>query len=511
MSNLHWMSTSELSARIEEKELRSVELVEELIKLVDRVDRNGPELRSVIEVNPDAIEIAQGLDALAPERRGLLHGIPILLKDNIGTKDRMKTTAGSLALENSRPKADAFVAGRLRDAGAILLGKANMSEWANFRSTHSTSGWSARGGQCRNPYALDRSPCGSSSGSAAAVAAGLIPVSLGSETDGSILCPGSMCGVVGVKPTVGLTSRSGVIPIAHTQDSVGPFARTVEDAALVLSVIAGFDPSDPASVNQTLPNYLAALDPGGLRGVRLGIPRTKFFGYSAAADRIAEEAIEALRDAGAEIVDPADFANVEEMAKSHAELTDLLFEFKDGINRYLSDLDGEGPRTLTELIAFNRDQAHREMPYFGQELFEQAEEKGPIETAEYVEARAEALRVFRDEGVDAVLREHSLDALIMPTTAPAFTIDLVNGDHFSGGCSGPAAVAGYPAITVPAGYAHGLPVGITFMGPAYSEAKLLRFAYAFEQAVGVFQQPEFLSSADCSRSDTPRPRGTTGP
>ena len=419
-----WRSIRELHSLMNTGQLTSRELVCDLLGRVDSIDRSGPMLRSIIETNPEAERIAAELDAMPAARRGRLHGIPILLKDNICTADGMNTTAGSLALEPTRPRADAFVARRIREAGGIILGKANMSEWANFRSTHSSSGWSARGGQCRNPYALDRSPCGSSSGSAAAVAAGLAPVSLGTETDGSILCPGAMCGVVGIKPTVGLTSRSGVIPISHSQDTVGPFARTVEDAAIVLSAIVGHDPTDSASSGQPRPDYTTKLDPNALRGARIGVPRKSYFGYSQAADSVVENAITAMRDAGAEVIDPADFPSAEKMKSSKSELAVLLYEFKAGINQYLEQLSGEGPRTLQDLIAFNQNHVETEMPFFGQELFLMAEEKGDLAQEEYISAAAETRRLGREDGIDAVLAAHQLDALVMPTTGPAFTIDL---------------------------------------------------------------------------------------
>lgn len=459
-----------------------------LLQRIELIDRGGARLKSIIETNAEAEEIACRLEALPAARRGPLHGIPVLLKDNIATADGMLTTAGSIALESLRPKQDAVVVSRLREAGAIILGKANMSEWANFRSTRSSSGWSARGGQCRNPFCLDRSPCGSSSGSAAAVAAGLATVSLGTETDGSILCPGSMCGVVGVKPTVGLTSRAGVIPISHSQDTVGPFARTVEDAALVLSVIAGDGRhASPAAFGRQL-------NAQALTGARIGVPRKTFGGYSTGADALLEEAIRAMRELGAEIVDPADLPSADDIKKSEAELTVLLYEFKAGLNEYLGALSGEGPRDLRELIEFNSSHADAEMPFFGQELFEMAEEKGGLDDDDYVAALAETRRLGRDEGIDAVVTEYRLDALVAPTTGPAFTIDLVNGDHYSGGSAGPPAIAGYPAVTVSAGLVHELPLGITFMGRAHSDVALLNLAYAFEQAGHGFVTPRFLPS-----------------
>jgi amidase len=412
----------------------------------------------------------------------------------------MRTTAGSLALLDARPLRDAFVAHRLRDAGAILLGKANMSEWANFRGQHSISGWSARGGQARNPYVLDRSPCGSSSGSASAVAANLVPGSLGTETDGSILCPGAMCGVVGIKPTVGLTSRAGVIPIAHSQDTVGPFARTVADAALVLDAIAGTDPRDPATAmadTNRPTTYTLELDPAGAAGARLGVSRRTYFGYSPKADRIIEQALEVLRQLGAEVVDPANIPTSSQMARSSSELTVLYFELKADLNAYLSGLGKDAPlHSLAEIITFNEERADRELVHFGQELFITAQSKGSLADRRYLKALEKNRRIARQEGIDAILDGQKLDALVMPTTGPAFKIDRMNGDSHGGSSSQPAALAGYPAITVPAGFAGELPIGITFMGRAFSESTLIRLAYAFEQATNARRQPKFLETID---------------
>ena len=481
-------------------EVTARQLVEAYLGRIAQLDQAGPTLRAVIETNPDALKIADGLDRerAANGPRGPLHGIPILLKDNIDTADRMLTTAGSLALASMRPAQDAFVAARLRAAGAVLLGKANLSEWANFRSTHSTSGWSGRGGQARNPYALDRTPCGSSSGSATAVAANLVVASLGTETDGSILCPGAINGVVGIKPTVGLTSRGGVVPIAHSQDTVGPFGRTVTDAAIVLGALTGVDLRDPAtaeSAGKAHSDYTAFLESGGLRGVRIGVARERYFGYSPPTDAVIEEALAALRAEGAGLVDPADIPTVKQMDESDGELTVLLTEFKASLNAYLAGLGAESlVRSLADLIAFNTAHAAEEMPFFGQELFEMAQEKGPLTDQAYLDALASNRRLARQEGIDAVMEQQQLDALVMPTTGPAWTIDLINGDHHSGGSSQPAALAGYPAITVPAGEVFGLPIGITFMGRAYSEPKLIRLAFAFEQATKARRPPTFRAS-----------------
>ncbi len=497
-SDLREASITRLQSMLASGEATAQGLAQTFLDSIESIDRAGPELRSVIETNRAVMDIAASLDE---ERRrgkirGPLHGIPILIKDNIDTFDTMATTAGSLALVASRPKKDAFVVSRLRQAGAVLLGKTNLSEWANFRSTHSSSGWSGRGGQTRNPYVLDRSPCGSSSGSAAAIAAGLATASLGTETDGSILCPGGFCGVVGIKPTVGLTSRSGVIPISHTQDTVGPFARSVSDAALVLDAIAGTDPADPVEgqpVQRASRSYSTFLDPAGLRGARIGVPRNVFFGYSSKADAVVERAIEALREGGADIIDPADIATAEEMQKGETEFEMMLHEFKADLNLYLTGRQpSESPRTLTDIIAFNESHAAEELKFFGQEILIQAEQKGPLTDSAYVAALAENKRLSRTEGIDRIMDQHGLDAMVMPTAAPAFTIDLVNGDHYGGGSSQPAAMAGYPAITVPAGFSFDLPVGVTFTGRAYSEPVLIRLAYAYEQLTQERRPPRFL-------------------
>lgn len=498
--DLTWATIGELRALLDGGELTAVDLVRHAVERVEAVDRSGPRINAVIELNPEAEELAAALDREQRERgpRGPLHGIPLLLKDNIDTADRMETTAGSLALVGSRSTEDATVARRLREAGAVLLGKANLSEWANFRSTHSSSGWSARGGQTRNPYALDRSPCGSSSGSAVAVAAGLVPASLGTETDGSILCPAGMCGVVGIKPTVGRTSRAGVIPIAHSQDTVGPFARTVADAAIVLAAVSGSDGRDGATAGALPLDLTGALGDGaaGLRGVRIGVPRISYFGYSPHGDAVGERAIDVLRDLGADVVDPADLPSIGELQKSECEQEVLLYEFKADLNAYLSALGPEAPvHSLADVIAFNEEHAEREMPYFGQELLHLAQEKGDLTSETYSEALATNYRLGRTEGIDAVLTEYDLDALMAPTGPPAFLIDLVNGDSHAGGSSGPSAIAGYPAITVPAGYVFGLPLGITFMGRAWSEATLIRLAHAFELATGAWHPPQFRPSA----------------
>lgn len=473
-------------------------ITEQYLERIESLDRRGPALHHMLDINPDALEIADTLDRERAARRvrGPLHGIPILLKDNIDTGDRMTTTAGSLALEGSIASRDAFIARRLREAGAILLGKTNLSEWANFRSTHSSSGWSGRGGQGKNPYVLDRNPCGSSSGSGGAVSANYAAAAIGTETDGSIVCPSSANGLVGIKPTLGLVSRSGIIPIAHSQDTAGPMTRTVADAALLLTVMAGVDPADSATVasrGRTKIDFTHSLDVNGLRGARIGVARKKFFGYSAAADRLVNEAIAVMKSKGAVIVDPADIPTAGTFDDSEFDV--LLYEFKADLNKYLAGLKPNiRARTLKDLIDFNERNRDREMPFFGQEIFLMAEKKGPLTEKKYRDALAKNHRKSRTEGIDAVMKKHRLDAILAPTGTPAWTIDLVNGDHFSGASSTPAAVAGYPNINVPAGFAHGLPVGMSIMGRAWSEPTLIRIAYAFEQATRHRKPPRFLPS-----------------
>jgi amidase len=471
-------------------------IVEQYLARIAATDRAGPSLHSIIETNPDALSIAEQLDRERANgrTRGPLHGVPVLLKDNIDTADRMTTTAGSLALEGSVPPRDSHVAERLRAAGAVLLAKANMSEWANIRSNRSSSRWSARGGQCRNPFVLDRNPCGSSSGSAAAVSANLGALAVGTETDGSIVCPASANGVVGVKPTVGLVSRAGVIPISHTQDTAGPLCRTVADAAALLTALAGPDPRDvatQAAAGHVAPDYTRFLRRDGLRGARIGVARAKFFGYNDATDRLAEEALDAVRRAGAVVVDPADIPHAG--TYDDAELEVLLYELKADLNAYLATLGPTAPvRTLADVIAFNEREREREMPWFGQELFVQAEAKGPLTTPGYLKALRTCRRVSRSQGIDAVMARHRLDALVAPTGNPAWPTDPVNGDHFTGSSSTPAAVAGYPSVSVPMGYVAGLPVNLSFFGRAWSEPTLLRLAYAFEQISMQRKAPKFL-------------------
>lgn len=476
----------------------AVQLCERYLGRVADLDRRGPSLRSFIETNPQALDIARALDAERRDGRvrGPLHGVPIVLKDNIDTADRLTTTAGSLALEGSTPTRDASVAQRLRAAGAVVLGKANMSEWANFRSTRSSSGWSGRGGQCLNPYALDRSPCGSSSGTGAAIAANCCAVGVGTETDGSVVCPAAATALVGIKPTLGLVSRAGIIPIAHSQDTAGPMCRTVTDAAHVLAALSGPDPRDPATARApATSDYARALDPAGLRGARIGVARAKLFGYSPATDRVMEAALTVLRDAGAVLVDPADIPHVGEYDET--EFTVLLYEFKADLAAYLATLGPSAAvKTLPDLIAFNERNREREMPYFGQEILTMAQEKGSLTDTAYTEALAKNLRLSRAEGIDAVMDKHRLDAIVAPTGNPAWPIDLVNGDHFLGGSSTPPAVAGYPHVTVPAGYVRGLPVGLSFIGRAWSEATLIKLAFAYEQATHHRRPPTFRPTAD---------------
>lgn len=451
------------------------------------------------EINPDARAIAKALDEERKTRgpRGPLHGIPVVLKDNIATADSMETTAGALALVGARPREDSTIARKLREAGAVILGKASMTEWANFKSTPSSSGWSARNGQAKNPYALDRTPCGSSSGSAIAVAANLVAVAIGTETDGSIVCPAGANGVVGIKPTVGLTSRAGVIPISATQDTVGPFGRTVADAATVLGVLVGADPRDPAtqaSAGKSRSDYTRVLDPNGLRGARIGVPRGGYFGYSPRADAVANEAIAVLRDLGAVIVDPVTIPHFDRAALTAHERVVFFYEFKAGVNAYLSDLSpGARVKTLEEIIEFNKRNAAENLPFFGQELLERAQATGPLTETEYVEALEQCRRLGVREGFDIAMDEHQLDALVAPTTTPAWKVDLVNGDPIRGSSAKSAALGGYPLVSVPAGHAMGLPVGITFMGRAWSEPTLIRLAYAFEQATKARRPPQYVA------------------
>jgi amidase len=469
-------------------------IAEKYLARIDQIDKQGPAINSIIELNPDALAIAEALDKERKDKgvRGPLHGIPVLIKDNIDTGDKMMTTAGSLALLGSRPSKDATVAQKLRDAGAVILGKTNLSEWANIRSGRSTSGWSGRGGQTRNPYALDRNPCGSSSGSGAAVSANLCAAAIGTETDGSIVCPSSSNGLVGIKPTVGLVSRTGIIPISHSQDGAGPMCRTVRDAAIVLGALTGIDEQDVAtseSREHSYTDYLQFLKADGLRGARIGVVR-KTFGFNEKVDKILEDALDTMKKQGAILVDPAPIETAGKFGDS--EFTVLLYELKADLNLYLARLGPNAPvKTLKDIIDFNERNREREMPYFGQDTFVKAQEKGPLTTQEYLDALAKNHQLARKEGIDATMDKNNLDALMGPTGGPAWLTDHINGDSFGGGSSSAAAVAGYPNITVPAGFVNGLPVGISFFGRAWSESVLIRLAFAFEQATNIRRPPRF--------------------
>jgi amidase len=504
---------AELQAAMASGRLSSRRLTQAYLRRIRQIDLSGIQLNSVIEVNPDALDIARELDAERRQGkvRGPLHGIPILVKDNFATRDRMETTAGSLALLGAEVPRDAFVIRRLRRAGAVILGKANLSEWANFRSTQSSSGWSGRAGQCLSPYVLDHNPCGSSSGSGTATAANLAAVSLGTETDGSIVCPSSHNALVGIKPTLGLTSRSGVVPLAHSQDVTGPMARTVTDAATVLGAMTGVDPRDPATADSkghSHRDYRRFLDPDGLRGARIGVWREGVFGASPEADVIGEAAIADLRRLGATVVDPADIPGVNDIGGP--EFTVLLCEFKDDIAAYLSELRNTDMRTLADLIAFNEANAERELRWFGQEIFLQAEATGGTADPAYAEALATSKRLAQN-GIDQTLERFDLDAIFSLTASPPWTTDLVNGDHFLLGSSTPAAVAGYPNITVPAGFSFGeLPVGVNFIGRRWAEPTLLKLAYGYEQGTHHRHAPRFLPTLGV-REFLPRDTNTRKP
>ena len=464
-----------------------------------RTDGSRPVLNSVIELNPDAEKIADALDREYKQKgpRGPLHGIPVLIKDNLATDDRMMTTAGSLALVGAKVPKDSFVAQRLRAAGAVILGKTNLSEWANIRSSHSTSGWSGRGGLTKNPYALDRNPCGSSSGTGAAISSNLAAAGIGTETDGSIVCPSSANGLVGIKPTVGLVSRAGIIPISHSQDTAGPMCRTVRDAAILLGVLTSVDPDDPAtsaSAGKSQTDYTQYCDPSGLKGARIGVAR-KYFGFNDAVDALMEQSLDVMRKQGATLIDPAD---IETFGKfDDSELVVFLYELKAGLNAYLARLGPGAPvRTLKDIIEFNERNREKEMPYFGQDLFIKSEAKGPLTEKEYLDALSKNHQLARTDGIDALMDKHQLDAIVAPTGGPAWITDLLNGDHVAGGSSNAAAVAGYPNINVPAGFISGLPVGISFFGRAWSEPTLIKIAYAFEQATKARQAPRFLRTVE---------------
>jgi amidase len=472
-------------------------LVEKYSARIEEIDKSGPAINSIIELNPDARSIADSLDQerRAKGSRGRMHGVPVLIKDNIDTADRMMTTAGSLALVGSKPLRDSFVAQQLRSAGAVILGKTNLSEWANIRSSHSTSGWSGRGGLTKNPYALDRNPCGSSSGTGAGVSANLCAVGVGTETDGSIVCPSSSNGLAGIKPTVGLVSRSGIVPISHSQDGAGPMCRTVRDAAILLGALAGVDPRDAATVgsqSKSLTDYAQFCDPNGLKGARIGVAR-KYFGFSDGVDALMEQALDAMKKQGATLIDPADIETLGKFDES--ELLVFMYELKADLNAYLAGLGPNAPvHTLKDIIEFNDRNRQKEMPYFGQDLFLKAEAKGPLTEKAYIDALDKNHQLARIEGIDATMDKYHLDAIVAPTGGPAWLTDLVNGDHVAGGSSNAAAVAGYPNINVTAGFISGLPVGISFFGRAWSEPTLIRLAFAFEQTTKARQAPRFLSS-----------------
>src|ERR1700722_20378547 len=470
-------------------------LVEKYLARIDEIDKRGPAVNAIIELNPDALSIAKALDQErnAKGARGPLHGIPVLIKDNIDTADRMMTTAGSLALVGSKPPKDSFVAQRLRAAGAVILGKTNLSEWANIRSSHSVSGWSGRGGLTKNPYALDRNACGSSSGTGAGISANLAAAGIGTETDGSIVCPSSSNGLAGIKPTVGLVSRGGIIPISHSQDGAGPMCRSVRDAAILLGALTGVDPDDSAtaaSAGKSQTDYTRFCDPNGLKGARIGVAR-KYFGFNDAVDALMEQALGVMKQQGATLVDPADIDTLGKFDDS--ELLVFMYKLKADLNAYLARLGPGAPvRSLQDIIAFNERNRQKEMPYFGQDMFIKSEAKGPLTEKEYLDALAKNHQLARVEGIDALMDKHQLDAIVAPTGGPAWLTDLVNGDAFAGGSSNAAAVAGYPNINVTGGFISGLPVGISFFGRAWSEPTLIRLAYAFEQTTKARQAPRFL-------------------
>ncbi len=493
------VTVDQLQASMESGERTARSITELCLQRIEEMDRQGPQLRSIIETNPDALDIADQLDAERRDSgpRGPLHGIPVAIKDNIDTADGMTTTAGSMALEGSIPPQDAFISQRLREAGAIIIAKANMSEWAYFRGYRATSGWSARGGQCRNPYALDRNPCGSSSGSGVAVSASLVPLTIGTETGGSIMCPSSINGVVGIKPTVGLWSRSGIIPISHSQDTAGPMARTVRDAAILLGPLTGVDARDEAtsaSQGNAHGDYTQFLDAEGLMGARIGVARSLADTFDPRVIELFDASIAAMADAGATIVDPA---NLNASAwNDPLSLVLLEYEFKHDLNQYLASLGPDAPvKTLADVIAFNERNADVEMPYFGQERLHDAQARGPLTDPEYLEAKRRIQRNTREDGIDRLVLEHQLDAIIAPTRDIAWLTDHIQGDRLQGGSSaGPAAIAGYPDISVPMGFVGGLPVGISFFGRAWTEPTLLRVAYAYEQVTNHRRAPTYAET-----------------
>lgn len=494
------LGISDIRSRLDAGRLSVRRLVEQYMERIETLDRRGPKVNSVIELNPEAESLARQMDAelRAGRSRGPLQGVPILLKDNIDTADRMQTTAGSLALAGHRAARDAGLVEKLRAAGALILGKTNLSEWANFRGKHSTSGWSSRGGLTRNPYALDRSACGSSSGSGVAVAANFCAAAVGTETDGSIICPAQTNGIVGIKPTLGLVSRSGVIPIAHSQDTAGPMARTVADAALLLGALAGPDKRDPAtrsSAKKGFTDYSFCLDPNGLKGARIGVARS-LFGSDKRIHAVMESSLDALKHAGATLID-VELKSSDAFGKTEMEV--LLFEFKDGLNAYLASCSDTPVRSLADVIRFNEEHRRRVLPYFGQEYMEQAQERGPLTSKKYLAALEKNQRLTRTEGLDSVMKKRRLACVVLPSGGPSWSIDPVNGDggrNWDMDSTSHAAVAGYPHITVPAGYIFGLPVGLSFIGRAWQEPMLIKLAYAFEQFTQVRQPPTFLRTAN---------------
>jgi amidase len=492
------LTIADLQAGMSSGKYTAQSLTRKYLDRIDDIDKRGAAINSVIELNPDAQAIAAAMDRerKAGRVRGPLHGIPVLIKDNIDTRDRMMTTAGSLALNGSVPLQDSTVAAKLREAGAVIIGKTNLSEWANFRSSHSSSGWSARGGQTKNPYVLDRNPCGSSSGTGAAVAANLAAVGVGTETDGSVVCPSNANSLVGIKPTLGMVSRAGIIPIAHSQDTAGPMCRTVTDVAILLAALTGIDSRDPitkTSAGKAVKDYSTVLDPNGLRGARVGVHR-KAHGFNDAVDKLMHDSIDVLKRLGATVIDPADIPTQGKFDDSEFEV--LLYEFKADLNKYLASLGPGAPvKSLKDVIDFNEKNRDRELRYFGQDIMVKAQAKGPLTERKYRMALAKNHRLTRTEGIDAVMNKHRLDAIIAPTGGPPWPTDLVNGDHYTGGYSSASAVAGYPHITVPAGYVFGLPVGISFFGRAWSEPRLITYAYSYEQATKARRGPKFLETA----------------
>jgi amidase len=495
---LEEITIADLQEGMKSGKLTARSVTEKYLARIEALDARGPALRSVIETNPEALATAEALDKerKAKGPRGPLHGIPVLIKDNIDTADRMMTTAGSLALVGAKPPEDSFVVRRLRASGAVILGKTNPSEWANIRSSHATSGWSGRGGLTKNPYALDRNPCGSSSGTGAGISANMGAVGVGTETDGSIVCPSSSNGLVGIKPTVGLISRTGIIPISHTQDSAGPMCRTVRDAAILLGAMTGVDAEDAAtaaSAGKSFEDYtqfLTAFKPG----MRVGVVR-KYFGFNEGVDALMEQALDVLKKNGVVVVDPTDITTIGKTGDN--ETTVLLYELKADLNAYLARLGPKAPvKTLLEVIEFNDRNRAKEMPYFGQDMFLKAQAKGGLDTKEYLDALQNNLRLARQEGIDATMDKFKLDALVAPTGGPAWVTDLVNGDNAAGQTSTAAAVACYPSVSLPMGHVFGLPVGISFFGRAWSEPTLISLAYGFEQATKVRKAPKFLSTAN---------------